>query len=742
MDRPLTWVSGATARALIARVWLAPDSAATLGSITLRPHQRDAIARARAALNDHGGTLIADDVGLGKTFIALALAAEAHRPLVVGPASLRAMWARACEQAGVTADYRSYEALSRAPMPSERYDLVVLDEAHHARTPRTARYRHLASALAGARVVLLTATPIHNAPRDLRALLALFLGSLAWGLGESELAAYIIRREREDVALDAPLPALAPPQSIAITDDAAVLEALIALPPPVPPRDGGDGGALLSFTLARLWASSHFALRAALRRRLHRARALEDALSCGRHPTRAELRAWTLGEDATQLAFPELMASSGSGDVSELLSAVRAHAAAIEELVHTLPGDSPRDRERAERVREITSRHTGEKVIAFTQFGDTAAGLFRLLRDTVRSCQLDGRGARVSGGRLSRREALARFAPRASGAMEPHAAERIDLLIATDLLSEGVNLQDASVVVHLDLPWTSARMAQRVGRSRRLGAMHSATSVYAFVPPAAADALLRQEQRLREKLHAAARLTGACGAILPVGLTLAPSMPMDEPRAPARALELLRIAMAPWRAAAPTPAMDGMLPVASVRADQCGALALVRHEDGHSLVTLAGMRVSDRPDEVLDAAHFADGADAEADDDRAATTITRLESWLSTRAGAAVAGIGRTIAGMARRVAMRRIAHIAARTPLHHRGQVAPLAAEARRIVTAPYGVGAERILAELADAPLADEAWLRAVRAFGEANCRAAGGPGHGVARPSAIEALILFGP
>jgi hypothetical protein len=727
---------------MIARAWLAPDSAATLGSITLRPHQREAVARARTALQEHGGTLIADDVGLGKTFIALALAAEARRPLVVGPASLRTMWSQACEQAGVGAEYRSYEALSRAPMPAGRYDLVVLDEAHHARTTRTARYRHLASALAGARVVLLTATPIHNTPRDLRAILALFLGARAWVLGESELAAYIIRREREDVAIDAPLPALAPPQSIAIGDDDELLEALIALPPPVPPRDGGDGGALLSFTLARLWASSHFALREALRRRLHRARALDDALSCGRHPTRGELRAWALGDDSAQLAFPEIVADSGSSDLSELLSAVRVHAAAIEKLVRTVPGDSPRDHECAERVQEIAKRHVGEKIIAFTQFGDTATVLFRLLRDTVRSCQLDGRGARVAGGRMSRREALARFAPRASGAAEPHASERIDLLIATDLLSEGVNLQDASVVVHLDLPWTSARVAQRVGRSRRLGAIHSATSVYAFVPPAAAETLLRQEQRLREKLHAAARLTGACGAILPVRLTLAPGVEIDDARAPARTLELLRTAVATWRTGGPIPGVDGILPVASVRADRPGALALVRHDDGRSLVALLGARVSDRPDEVLEAARIADGVDAQGDDSRVAMTIARLEAWLSARAGATVAGIGHTIAGTARRVAMQRIAHITARTPHHHRAQVAPLAAEARRIVTAPYGVGAERILAELAGAPLADEAWLRAVRAFGDANCRSAGRPGEESGSASTIEALVLFGP
>jgi hypothetical protein len=96
---------------------------------------------------------------------------------------------------------------------------------------------------------------------------------------------------------------------------------------------------------------------------------------------------------------------------------------------------------------------------------------------------------------------------------------------------------------------------------------------------------------------------------------------------------------------------------------------------------------------------------------------------------------------------MQRIARIAARTPRHHRALVAPLAADARRVVTAPYGVGAERILAELAEAPLPDEAWLRAVRAFGDANCKSAGGAGgaegaEGAEDAGSIEALIVFGP
>jgi helicase-like protein/SNF2 domain-containing protein len=743
MDRTLRRVPGATARAVMARAWLAPDATPTLGGVTLRPHQREAIARARIALAEHGGALIADDVGLGKTFIALAIASDARRPLVVGPAALRAMWSHACAQTGVHAEYRSYEALSRAPAPCGRHDLVVLDEAHHVRTTRTARYRHLGQGLAGARVLLLTATPVHNSVRDLRALLALFLGARAWAIDESDLATHVIRREREDVAGDA-LPALAPPRWLTLSEDDELLDAIISLPPPVPARAGGDGGALLSFTLARLWASSHAALRSALLRRVQRARALEDALSCGRYPTAGELRAWTIGEDGAQLAFPELVTTSQPIDVADLLGAVRDHAAAAEGLLRAIPLDSPRDLERAARLRELAARHAGEKIVAFTQFAETATVLFRLLYHTVRCCQLDGRGARVAGGRLSRRDAIAQFAPRATGAREPPSAERIDLLIATDLLSEGVNLQDASVVVHLDLPWTSARIEQRVGRSRRLGALHPATSVYAFAPPAAAVSLLRQEQRLRDKLHAAARLTGACGAILPVRLSLTPEPPPEDAPGPTRTMQLLRGIITRWPAAStgcPSPPPEGGLAVARVRASEPGALALVRRGARPSLVAVLGTRASDRPTDLFAAARFSEGDDAEADDDRIATALARLESWLTASAGATAAGVGHTIAGAARRVAMQRIAHIAARTPHHHRALVAPLAAEARRIVTAPYGVGAERILAELAGAPLPDEAWLRAVRAFGEANCKGAKGA-QSAGGAASIEALIVFGP
>src|SRR5207245_1888350 len=72
-----------------------------------------------------------------------------------------------------------------------------------------------------------------------------------------------------------------------------------------------------------------------------------------------------------------------------------------------------------------------------------------------------------------RGEVLRAFAPRAQGAPSPAPALETDILIATDLLSEGLNLQDAVRVIHYDLPWSPARLTQRVGRIDRAGSHHA-----------------------------------------------------------------------------------------------------------------------------------------------------------------------------------------------------------------------------------------------------------------------------
>src|SRR6185436_5013125 len=96
--------------------------------------------------------------------------------------------------------------------------------------------------------------------------------------------------------------------------------------------------------------------------------------------------------------------------------------------------------------------------------------------------------------------------------------EEIELLLTTDLLSEGVNLQDANVVVHLDIPWTVARMEQRVGRVARLGSPHPEVIVHALRPPRSAAAVLSIESIVQRKWRGAKREIGT-SAPSPKGLS-------------------------------------------------------------------------------------------------------------------------------------------------------------------------------------------------------------------------------
>jgi superfamily II DNA or RNA helicase len=741
MERTVELVAAERVRAVIAHKVLgssvqqaAATPATALGRVVLHPHQQSAVARLRSVLHEYGGALLADDAGLGKTYVAATLAREAAHALIVAPASLRAMWIDALRAANVQAEIVSYTALSRGRYPPGHFDLLVLDEAHHARTPHTRRYARIAELSRSARVLLLSATPIHNARRDLCALCALFLGERGWHMDDHALARCIVRRERYDVAHSARLPRATAPRWLDVGQNDALLHGILALPPPLPPRDGGDGGALLAWSLVRQWASSEGALAGALRRRLARATALGAALESGRHPTRAELAAWSYAEDAVQLAFPELVttiapmdatvvdvtvdADAATMDVVELRTLVRAHEHAVRALLRrareAAAHETSFDAVRAGHLLAIRAAHPGEKVVAFTQYADTVRALYTHLRHAPGVAALTAHGARIAGGVLSRREAIARFAPSAAQVRPPPEAERIDLLLTTDLLSEGVNLQDASVVVHLDLPWTPARLEQRVGRSRRIGARHACTAVYALAPPASAESLLRTEGRLREKLHIAGRAIGIDGTMLARGI--GNRVPGEDASA-ARQLELLYQILAQWAdAGAGERGVDDALLVAAVRAERGGMLALVNDEGAPTLIAALGDCAAATADiaTVLAAARLARGSDAAVDRCALSRALALAERWLARRDAERAAGGTVSLGARARPRAMQRIAAITARTPRHERPRLAPLIAEARRAAIAPCGIGAERALAELVDTELGDEAWLRALCGFG----------------------------
>lgn len=113
---------------------------------------------------------------------------------------------------------------------------------------------------------------------------------------------------------------------------------------------------------------------------------------------------------------------------------------------------------------------------------------------------------------------IAGFAPQTAGprnaAGEATAKDDFDLLFTTDVLAEGVNLQQACQMINYDLPWNPMRIVQRHGRIDRIGSKHDYVHLGLFFPAERLDELLELEERLERKLALADAAVGA-GEVLP-----------------------------------------------------------------------------------------------------------------------------------------------------------------------------------------------------------------------------------
>lgn len=718
----------AEVRAFVARELLdTHDTPASLGEVTLHAHQRRAAARVAALLRSHGGALLADPTGLGKTFVALAAARGFQRILIGCPAALRDLWLSALHRTHARAPVVSFEQLSRrTPDWLDSADLVILDESHHLRNPLTRRYAAVAELCDRARVLLLTATPIQNRREDLVAQVALFLGDAAFAMNDAELTRFVVRRRGDESA--APLPRLVGPAWISVTAEDDVLDDLMALPTPIPLADEGRADALVRYTLLRQWSSSRAALVAGLRRRLAAGLALVAALQAGRVPTRRDLAAWPHTADTLQLAIPELLVPLGKDEgapLSELLASAEDHVAALRRLLRRLREAPDPDPARSEALRALSRRHPGSRMIAFSQYAETVRAIARLLMPSQPGvAELTARGARVIGGRLRRRDVLAQFAPRAVVS----SAERIQILVATDVLSEGLDLQEASLIVHLDLPWNPARLEQRVGRVRRLGARHEAVFVYALAPPARSERVLEVESRLRAKLGVAARLVGVGQGSLP---------DIDDPEGepvPERTSGVYAM-LERWRTdTQPEISPDREPLCAGVRAPADGALVLLAAGVERWLLADIGDGPTTDAAAVATLASMALGrASVPSEADIARVTSACADWWCRRAARASVRGVGPAGARARSRLASR-ITALLASAPRHERGRWARLASEAQQTLSAPLGIGAERRLQQLVGSAADGESWLASVAAIGRS--RGVHSPGG----TPAVRAVILF--
>jgi Helicase conserved C-terminal domain len=152
----------------------------------------------------------------------------------------------------------------------------------------------------------------------------------------------------------------------------------------------------------------------------------------------------------------------------------------------------------------LTKQHPHEKVIVFTQFADTVRYL---------ETQLERRGikrlAGVTGDAEDPTGFAWRFSPVSNNKRDRvSAGEELRILVATDVLSEGQNLQDGAIIVNFDLPWAIIRLVQRAGRVDRIGQKAERILCYSFLPADGVENLIRLRARVRQRLHENAEVVG------------------------------------------------------------------------------------------------------------------------------------------------------------------------------------------------------------------------------------------
>ncbi|MCZ7531731.1 MAG: helicase-related protein [Acidimicrobiia bacterium] len=148
----------------------------------------------------------------------------------------------------------------------------------------------------------------------------------------------------------------------------------------------------------------------------------------------------------------------------------------------------------------------------FTYFADTVDWIVEHLDEVVahdeRLAPYRGRIAATSGTHGRKEEVLFGFAPVTTEAPPGSDEDLFDLVVSTDVLAEGVNLQQARHIVNFDLPWNPMRLVQRHGRIDRIGSDHSEVFLRCVFPDRRLDDLLGLEERLHRKLTQAARTIG------------------------------------------------------------------------------------------------------------------------------------------------------------------------------------------------------------------------------------------
>lgn len=552
--------------------------------VNLTEFQSDAISRIMTRLDKYGSILVADSVGLGKTWIAKKILEEIgyykrRRILIICPAQLREMWRKECKGVDLPENIMSQEELATEDFLKKAekavggkgrlrdVDLIVVDESHNFRNPLSNRWENFFTLVHDniskdgnkSNILFLTATPINNTIWDLywQIMLLVSMDRRAFmKIGTSDLfklfkdteakgdPSYLndllneisIRRTRDYIQKNYPDAYI-----MTETPDGILKEEKVKFPIRILEnidyklRDTYKGmykeisdaitnqltmayyrileykkqeklsiaeelvlgrmialeGIFKTILLKRL-ESSVESFRKSISNHIKFLNNLKKYLNEGRLLTKKSFYKYVMKADEELDSVLDELEKFNKTDyrIEDLFSDIDTDIAILKRLLSKTrqikPEDDAKLLEFKKRLLELSQKG---QVIVFTYYKDTLNYLYDNL-----SIAKEFKKTRMQ-------EISGSTPPTArSKIVEDFFNKEIDVLLSTDVLSEGMNLQTAQYLINYDLHWNPTRMIQRAGRIDRIGSPFKKIYVYNFFPEDELEELLRLVQILQNKI--------------------------------------------------------------------------------------------------------------------------------------------------------------------------------------------------------------------------------------------------
>ncbi|URA10892.1 helicase-related protein [Thermospira aquatica] len=562
-------------------------------------YQQQAVLNAKKILLEYGGVFISDVVGLGKTYIAAMLAKQFDdRTLVIAPPFLidkdnPGSWYNVFAYFNVSADYESIGKLDDLKDEKiEKYKIyrnIIIDEAHRFRTEQTITYENLAKICRGKRVILVTATPYNNSPRDILSLIKLFqnarkstipnvpdlesffsrLENRLKNLDRKEnytryiatvkenareirdriLKYLMVRRTRSEIEkyfsedlkeqglkfprVEKPVPFF---YELNEKEDKIFNETIQLLArkltyarytsmlyhkeemDELTKQSQRNMGSFMKILLVKRLESSFFAFKKSIERFIHSYEMFLREYEKGSVYVSAKHinKIFEFLEEGDDKAIEKLLEEGkaekyDSKDFKEELKKNLENDIAILRKIQDLWQNIDRDPKLLKFFSELDSNPVlqNNHLLIFTESKETAHYLYENLNKKYPGAVLLFTG---DSNKSLRERVIENFDANAI-----HKKDTYRILIATEVLSEGVNLHRANVVINYDIPWNPTRMMQRVGRINRVDTPFDTIYTFNFFPTTQSNDHIKLREAAETKINAFLTLLGGDAELLTEG---------------------------------------------------------------------------------------------------------------------------------------------------------------------------------------------------------------------------------